>query len=383
MVKRFLICLLAAILQTSAAFAAAPTSVSCNEQSDESYIFRVKNTNQRFLLLDTTQNVKSKFFLMGIDYYGQGSFDEFASQKFETDQMVNVGFKLNHTLLSEGLKNGFTHKYYKLPKKLTEHIDYEHIWRTEGSGFDGKNAMTDYQFKCGITLLSQDELIKYQSRIGVRDNLKNGEDSCLLPGWWLRTGAYNGEMIMVNCNETTHTVFWGANDPNPAYRPVFYVDKDFFANVPIDLNTAGENIIELFKKNYTAGELLKIYSNAEVYDTLGYKSGVDVAVNSFSDGEKEIASLKGVLKAEAKGSVCNNKNTADSGAVVMSYYNVFGGVVKTESIPVLLQSGEKRDFELSMLLSVYPKKGEYIKICYISRDKMLGQQYNSLKYYCE
>ena len=64
------------LLANTVTFSASPVGdAGFLEKSNPDYIFTVRG--RKFLLLDTTGDKDSKFLLMGIDYYGQGVFDEY------------------------------------------------------------------------------------------------------------------------------------------------------------------------------------------------------------------------------------------------------------------------------------------------------------------
>ena len=371
-------------MSISAANAADITSVNYREKSDERYVFRVKDSNQRFLLLDVTDDSDSKFFIMGIDYYGQTAFDDLGNQKFDVTASSNVAYKLNHTLIDDGLQHSFTKKKYKLPKNVVSHIDFDHVWETEGSGQTGSDAENSYKTKCGVAVLSQSEFLKYQSKIGRKDELTMySNTTSTTPIWWLRTGRFNGEMLILANDVPTSTRSWGVSDGNPMVRPVFYVDSKFFADVPIDLETAGAEIMKLFKEYYTAGEMEKIYSKRELADYLDYRLGVDVDITSFSSGSQSIERLNGISSVTANVSVSNNTSSGAIGTLVMAYYDSFGKPIRISSEAMILSSGESRNAELSLDFGDMPKQGSYVKISFIPRGTITSQTNNSVRYYCE
>lgn len=371
-------------MSISAANAADITSVSYREKSDERYVFRVKDSNQRFLLLDVTDDSAGKFFLMGIDYYGQTAFDDLGNQKFDATASSNVAYKLNHTLIDDGLQHSFTKKKYKLPKNVISHIDFEHVWDTEGSGKSGSDAENNYKTKCGVAILSQSEFLKYQSKIGWKDELTMySNTTSTTPIWWLRTGRFNGEVLILANDVPTSTRSWGVSDGTPMVRPVFYVDSKFFADVPIDLETAGEEVTKLFKEYYTAGEMEKIYSKRELADYLDYRLGVDVDVTSFSNGSQRIERLNGNTSFTAAAEVTNNTSSAASGTLVMAYYDSYGKSMRISSEAMLLSPGESRNVELSLDLEAMPERGSYVKLSFIPRGVITSQTGNSIRYFCE
>ena len=120
--KKLLILLVCMILcfQNMQVMAEQPIgTLDCMINSNSDYIFTVKGSGKRFLLLDVLNDNDSKFFLMGIDYYGQGAFDEFGKQRLDIEQMGNVAYKLNNMLTDEGLVQSFTKKMYNKGMKAT------------------------------------------------------------------------------------------------------------------------------------------------------------------------------------------------------------------------------------------------------------------------
>lgn len=380
-----LLCMALSITSASASaanFATLASQISKRENSDENYIFRVKGSSQRFLLLDTTDDKDSKYFLMGIDYYGQMAFDSLGSQRFDTTSAMNIAYKLNHSFITDGFQQSFTDRFYKLPDNVIEHIDFNHVWKTEGSGRTGLNAERDYKSTCGIAVLSLEEMYKYQSKIGWSDNIvKNGKDSTNSHVWWLRTGSQNtNEMYTVKPSSDVSR--WTMTDTTPQIRPVFYVDRDFFADVAIELETAGSKILELFRPNYTLGELKKIYPESDLYNYLGYKSAVETAVTSFTASGSEVTKINGATDLTAAVEFTNNNAYSASGTAVMTYYGADGKAIKSDSTAMLIAPGETRGSTLSIVPGKAPQTGEYVKITFISRDKPYEQNNNSVIYYC-
>lgn len=371
------------ILSTSVAYAADPAKVSYREKSDPDYIFRVKGSNQRFLLLDVSEDKNSKYFIMGIDYYGQMAFDGLGSQRFDTENAMCIAYKLNHSFLTDGFKQSFTDRIYKLPDNVVEHIDFNHVWKTE-AGFPGRGADSEYKSTCGIAVLSLEEMYQYQSKIGWTDEIVYGKDSPKSHCWWLRTGRpTTTEMFVVKPEGNKDISGWTVTESTAQIRPVFWVDRDFFAEVAIDLETAGKKIIELYKSNYTAGELKKTYPESEIYDYLNYTPSVQTTVKSISDGNKQISKINGVSTIIAEAEFTNNRAGGESGIAIMTYYDAHGKALKTDSLPMLISAGETRSCTFEIVPDELPKKGEYVKITFVNRSKPFEHNNNSIKYYCE
>lgn len=382
--RKILTLLLSAALTVAsaapAAYAAEASQIAYREFSDENYIFRVKGSEQRFLLLDTTDDKNSKYFIMGIDYYGQMAFDTLGSQKFDTTSAMNVAYKLNNSFITEGFKQSFTERVYKLPQNVIDHIDFNHVWTTESC----LEVAKEFKSVCGISLLSLEEMYKYQSKIGWADNIvRNGKDSPNSHVWWLRTGHKQAKQMYTVKPSNLDVSMWGITDATPQIRPVFYVDSDFFGEVPIDLETAGKYVREVFKPNFTAGELKKIYPESDLYNYLGYKSLVDTSVISATDGTKEITKLNEVSNISVNAEFSNNNVKSESGIAIMTYYNAYGEAIKTDSVSMLIAPGETRSCKLSLNFDNAPEQDDYVKITFVNRSKPYEHNNNCVKYYCE
>ncbi len=379
--KCIILVLLVLLLTNINTFAASPVGdVGFREKSNPDYIFTVKGSNRRFLLLDTTNDKNSKFLLMGIDYYGQGFFDEYSNQRYDVENSSNAGYVLNKTLINEGLQQSFTKVIYKIPDNVVEHINFNHEWLTHGGNTNG-NAKNDYKTVCGITLLSQEELLKYKSIIGTKDDIFDGGYTPKGTAWWLRDGDKSSKsMLAVRVADGIKVGLWGASDTSAQYRPIFYVDRDFFGKVPIELSSAGKEVLTVFNKQYTVGELKKIYEEKEIYDFLQYTPDIKVDALSYSNGQKEISSIKGVNSIIANVNITNNASTSKVGVLIMTYYDVYGRAIKVTSKKMLISAGETRNSSLEMKLDKETDEGSYIKITFLDGNK-LRQSNNSIKLY--
>lgn len=358
-------------------------TLDCMNNSNSDYIFKIKGSGQRFLLLDVFDDNDSKFFVMGIDYYGQGAFDEFGKQRLDVEQTGNVAYKLNKVLTGEGLVQSFTQKVYSLPSEIVDYIDFNHAWKTKGSGSSKGNAKNDYTTVCGVNLLSQEEFLKYISKIGAFDELLLKKYSPNGSGWWLRDGAPDGSnMLAVRSGDKPWINLWTASDTKLFYRPVFYVSKDFFGNVPIDLKSAGEGVKSIFKEYYTIGELKKIYKEADVYDYLDYKSDITVKVERFTNGKDSISKINNAELVCAEIIITNNQMSEQSGTIVMTYYDCNGRTKQIDSRRILISANETQAHKLSLNFSEVPEKDSYVKITFVE-DKKSFQSNNSIRFYCE
>lgn len=382
MLRRLAVILTFILVTTAVAVSAAdPVDVSYREKSDENYIFRVKGSDQRFLLLDTGNDGNSKFLLMGIDFYGKSAFDESGYQRFDPDASSNIAYKLNKKLTTEGLKEGHTKKIYKLPENVVEHIDFNHTWTTEGGKKDG-DCPYEYKVKCGVALLSQTEFLKYQDKIGWRDELFDKKYTPTGLAWLLRTGRSTAEMAVLRSDINNKTTSWLIRDTNVQIRPVFWVDRSFFANVAIDLETAGKYVKDIFKQYHTVGELKEIYSEAEIYDYLDYTAPIQLS-GTLSVNGKGAKNINGAEYLSAEIHVVNHLAAAQSGIIVVTYYDEYGQAIDMNSQPILLGSKEQRKCTLELTLGAVPAKGAYVGVSFISRKMPTVRNSNSIRYYCE
>ena len=236
------------------------TSFTVNEVND------AKNTpaenifvvdGQNFILLGEFNSDTSKYYVMAEEFYGERAFDGNGYAKFDVEVEGNIG----HFLNNEFLLNGNSGK--KLPESIITHIDNNHVWWTE-SGLSGGDCESDYSFKAGVSLLSASEADVLYGKYGWQPKDDSGN-------WWLRTQRGSGTTIQDNI-----FVMMGASESNKGnavekacsdsckIRPVFYLDKDFFSEVKLDVAKTGKNIGKTIKNNYTEDEISALYTDDEL-----------------------------------------------------------------------------------------------------------------------
>ena len=244
--------------------------------SDEAYIFRIKGSNQKFLLLDETDDNNSKFFVCGIGYYGRKAINSGGKHKFDPNDPQSMAYFLNNDFLTQGTLSGFKLTYHKLPDEVIDHIDFNHVWECEEAK-SGGDAPTPYKIKCGVVLPSQTELIKYKDIIGWDDNYRSFDNDVTLYPWGTRSVSNDGTILsaIVNISMTQLSSF-GKTTELMGIRPVFYLDVNFFKDVELDLQNTGEKVIELFRKYYTLDDMKKLYTEQECYDYLDYRTDISL-----------------------------------------------------------------------------------------------------------
>lgn len=247
-------------------------------------VFKVQGSTKEFVLLNTTENDSSKYFILAKDAYGPHAYDPDNTQRFDPSDPNNLAYWLNNAFKTSGNGAGNI-----LPSEILAHIDYNHQWLTEGGYING-NCPTDYTTTAGIVVLSQTEWANNITKFGVRDNIKNAP-------WWLRTGrGINGNANVILCSQVSDTLLGqthinNANVTTVNVRPAFYLDKSFFSSVKLDLASLGSNVKAAILNTYTWDDLSGIYSNSELV-SMGYEPPVeaDTTAPSWTTSSAIVAS---------------------------------------------------------------------------------------------
>ena len=220
-------------------------------------IFSVAGSNKKFILLDDTED---GYFILTYDMYGARVFDPDDTEKFDIDDTNNIAYWLNNDFLEKG--NYYSRRTYKLPDAIIRNL-VEHDWLTEAGG-PHTDFQQDYITRCKVALLSKTEAVKYYDRYGYADDQS-------IASVLLRTAYGTGAQtvgtiltIIVKHVAKEAMIRAGKSVKNTGLRPVFYLDKDFFAKEKINITTAGDDIRKIIKTKHTAKELSAIYSKSEV-----------------------------------------------------------------------------------------------------------------------
>ncbi|MGN0179386.1 MAG: hypothetical protein ACI4DY_08110 [Monoglobaceae bacterium] len=378
--NRFIMCFAAMVCIICLSVTAGAVEPSSNrnwlDNSPRENIFKVDGSSQEFVLLETTDSNTSKFFIFAKDFYGNMAFDTGGSTVFDVRNPNNVGFWLNNGFLQFGFggKNG---KIFKLPDSIIEHIDRNHEWKIEAGLYVG--ARSD---RYGVSLLSQEELLKHKDKIGVRDTI-NDADTFTVSGWMLRDvylsalsyrygGPFEGRGDIWS---------WGVKDLGMAVRPVFYLDKDFFKEVKLDVNDIGVNVISMFKKMYSMDELRNIYTDEELWDIFGYKAGIMLDVTGFTDENGE--RIENLTERDYVYVMTDIKSAMVDSCDVMVMSILYG----SDNCPITfarkrlrLNSGEEKTADIGMALKdKYKEKGAYIKTYVLECGSRLNVLSNAVR----
>ena len=280
---------------------------------------------EQMILLDAFDDEADNLFVMTADAKGQHVYDSDNTQKFDPEDINNVGYWLNNDFLTASTTISAT---------VQKYINKEHLWKTEAGHAKG-NCPEDYSFTAGVALLSRSEYSKYWGKFGWDNN------ESIQIAWWLRTGRNTSASDIFRVlgvkegNYSTPEMNGYGNTWNKEasaahhIRPVFYLNKDFLLNVKI--TEMGEKAAEVIRNiltpeefeqspaGYTRNELLKLGIieqpeadnvmidgkagvGAEVkglYSYIGEKTEGDT-ISGFEISDKE----DGEFKKIADGTIC-------------------------------------------------------------------------------
>ena len=243
------------------------------EEAPNEFCFEVDG--KTFVLLDTFDNDKSAYYVTTVDAYGD--------MQTITNGAIPVGKKINYDAYKsdEFLNGDFLTKgnnftalgndtttYYKLPQGIIDNINKNHVWWRFVNDYRKKNGVQS-TYKTGVSLLSWTDFSAYAQRIGQLDvfsdaNVKDAEVMFLRDtnNWGgnsavtvFGTGKYEEKCIYVENQSET---------PYGLLRPAFYLKKDFFRTVKLDLSQTGESVLNVMRGRYSVEDLASIYTVAEL-----------------------------------------------------------------------------------------------------------------------
>lgn len=363
---------------------ASGTPGDTGENTPAENIFSVKGNSKKFILLNTENNDESKFFILTRDFYGQHLFStDTKTQKFDVTKEGNIGYYLN---------NEFYNGANALPEDLKPYINMNHIWYTE-AGSMGTDCTVDYTtgpqiidgvtYPSGIALMSIHEYKKYAGKFGYKDSLSAGNKNW--DGWILRSGrkttwAETGKIAAVLVNDPTTPGKIGTQDLNYGQswvRPVFYLSRDFFKRVPVDLETLGDSVKSAIRNTYSRDELTDIYSERELIEVLGYD--VDYAITDISYNEagtsEPLKTLEGVTGVDAHIDFCNNTDGAAEATAIIAVYDIDRKLVDcgfkkftaeigtTSDITVSTKWAEAADDNYSVEVYIWNRFADMLPLC--------------------
>ena len=195
---------------------------------------KFKIGDKEYILLETTDNNESKFFVMEEDVTDTAYFDyKRYDIGFDPSDHDNIAYYLNNS--------------YAVDSAIKKYINKNHSWLTE-AGYGDSIRPTDYTVNCGINLMSVQEWYKYAGKFGyVPTNSASNT-------WWLRTPGTNIDTIRYISTLSGKSLNTYTNQEQRGIRPVYYLNSDFFKKVKP--TSIGANVLKAIKQTYSIDELL-------------------------------------------------------------------------------------------------------------------------------
>ena len=260
-----------------------------------------------------------------------------------------------------------------MPSKLTAYME-EHEWDTE-AGYAVSEPMPAYSVTYKIGLLSKAELSKYYREFGWIVGASGDWNN---RGWWLRSrferavpeiSSYEALLRNTQADGIDYDTLGklGCTGTVPgwskAIRPCFYLNKDFFKNVKLDVASMGKSVKEALVNNYTydemengaagytASELEEIgFTDKELYVT--FKQFTDKASNPFSG-------LGSADSVRANVNIVNMREEAYPITLLLAMYNADNSLAAVSINTVSAVKGNN-DYSVDMDIKDY-RTGQYVK----------------------
>ena len=162
-----------------------------------------------------------------------------------------MAYWLNHEYLTD------TNFAKRLPQVIIDNL-VERAYTTEGGG-SLVPFRTEYKSVCKVVLLSQTEWSKYNAKFGYADDTS-------VSFWVLRTvRERTGNPLVAAVSGTNGGLTVdGKWTSTVGLRPAFYLQKDFFEKVSLDMDNTGDAVKSLLRKEYDVMELQQVYTATEL-----------------------------------------------------------------------------------------------------------------------
>ncbi|MDR0406390.1 MAG: hypothetical protein LBH54_06260, partial [Clostridiales bacterium] len=284
MKRKILACVLTlALFSGNGVFAAAPggTPQGAVSATPEAYRFQLQGNAYDYILAeDDLASVTSRCFAVKNTRLQSGG------QTTKVWDSAGVTFDPGHETSVAGLMNPATGSirdtWTDFAPDFLDYIDYAHVWTTEA----GPAGASAYSTTCGIAVLSHTEWTRNIEKIGYGGV---GGD------WFLRTpnSVTGGQVLLVNASAgSIGGVSFGANR---SVRPCFWLHRDFFKEVRLNLDATGEAVFAVMRRSYAFEELRGLYSVEELL-RMGFEPSATVAGITFRASD-----VSGVANADDAG----------------------------------------------------------------------------------
>ncbi len=281
----------------------AASQIGNNEKTPTQYKFTVDG--MEFILLDVTDDDKSKFLVMSNSHVGVRRYSAFVKFTNDTDYnveanranysiastVVDMAAFLNdkdsvNVIVADGepesyngawkygttgeMSGSYAHgavpsygysqqtRYWKLlPNDIKSHINHDKYWVCEPAdiAFEGEI----FAVQGGIMLPSHSEIEKYADRIGLWETYDVSTTAAKLSTcWWTRSPSESASTYTVEFSVLGKT---GSRQGHTnghsgcSVRPVFYLDRDFFLDVELDPALVGDEVKKAIRAAYSKADM--------------------------------------------------------------------------------------------------------------------------------
>ena len=251
-------------------YAAHPYKESAVFYTPAEYKFQVSGSNKPYVLLRNVNATEEDGQFVIADYADLFSKVKYynsdtGTQRFDPTDPLSIAYFIN----SPDYMNVY------IPSEMLNYIN-EHTWWIERGYKDGTNYEDPYSVRCKVALLSTTEYGENVDRIGTTIPIPGVE-----PGkgrqWWLRTPVSNqpnriAALVSADTYDWQRRVYthYASTSTWPAIRPCFYLDKEFFKEVKLDVATMGSEVKRYLLENVSKEDANRLYTQAEM-ESIGYE----------------------------------------------------------------------------------------------------------------
>ena len=212
-------------------------------------IFQLKGSSDKFILLDSTDE---GYFVLSLKYCTTRAYSQDGNPvAFDPEDENSIAYWLNNDYLNDADISE------RLPQEIIDNL-VERVYHTEGGG-DYVSFKTDYDVKCKVVLLSQTEWSKYNAKFGYADDTSYSF-------WFLRSvrGLTGAPLVAAILSPNSGLTVDGRWSSVIGIRPAFYLSKDFFKKVSVDVENTGDAVMSIIRKDNNSSVLNSMYSGKEL-----------------------------------------------------------------------------------------------------------------------
>lgn len=297
-----------------------------NGEGNDDYDFEVDGKN--FTLVDTYNNTKSKYMVIANDLYGSEKMGQ-TRAVYNPEEKGSFAEYVNDTVAKT-----------LLPKAISEHIDFEHVWITEKQHTlsdepNGNDITVPYTTKAGVVVPAIWEMVKFADKIKIKCGNVYSQFVFRTPYNLTHYHALSVEeteqLQLVGSNYRWKLVPRNVTGSN-AIRPMFFLDSSFFKDTKFNLAKTGAEIKKIIKEECSREELLAMYSESELIEAgFGANYSVDVL---WTDGLDGITSLNGVSKIQADISIASQMSDSRDMVLIMEVFDEDNNIVGMDALSV-------------------------------------------------